>query len=160
MAVPMCGPPGPVHAGVRVLSGAGSGAVSRTEGWGFPGEPWGQRSDCSLCCTGAGELPRPAGRPGALLRLHHHHWALKTGEAPLLPLGSDLGWVGVCGCVCVRLVCVCVCETGEASPPPLPCVCLRVCICLCSAVPWEPQPCLPFLLEGDQTPSPPLPGQQ
>ena len=158
MAVPMCGPPGPVHAGVRVLSGAGSGAVSRTEGWGFLGEPWGQRSDCSLCCTGAGELPRPAGRPGALLRLHHHHWALKTGEAPLLPLG----WVGGCVwvCVCVTGVCVCVCETGEASPPPLPCVCLRVCICLCSAVPWEPQPCLPFLLEGDQTPSPPLPGQQ
>nr|XP_020755377.1 Golgi reassembly-stacking protein 1 isoform X5 [Odocoileus virginianus texanus] len=38
---------------------------------------------------GAGELARPAGRPGALLRLYHHHRALKTALLPLQNKEND-----------------------------------------------------------------------
>lgn len=44
---------------------------------------------CLCPVTGAGELAGPAGRPGTLLRLHHHHRALEAGEVPYFPLSPQ-----------------------------------------------------------------------
>ena len=127
----MCGPPGTVHAGVCVLSGTGewgSGVVSRTEGWGFLGESWGQRSDLSLSAAQVQENS-PAQQAGLE---PYFDFIITIGHSRLVrPLS----------CLC------CVCVSVYLS------------VCLSAAVPWDPQPCLPFLLEGDQSPSRLLPGQ-
>lgn len=68
------------HAGACLLIGTRAVVmVSEIEGWGF-WEVTGLAVTGPHPVTGAGELARAAGGPGALLRLHHHHRALAAGE--------------------------------------------------------------------------------
>ena len=88
--------------------GRGSGVVSRTEGWGFLGESWGQRSDLSLSAAQVQENS-PAQQAGLE---PYFDFIITIGHSRLVRPLSYL----CCVCVCVCLSVCLLLSHGNPSP--------------------------------------------
>lgn len=109
--------------GLCPLWDRGSGAVSRTEGWAFLGEPWGQHSDHSLCAAQVQENS-PAQQAGLE---PYFDFIITIGHSRLVRPPS---------CLC----CVCVCVRPSVHPA-----------VAWEPQPWRPNPISPFF-QGNSEP--------